>query len=81
MRLLNSYTLELEEYNGTDVPEYAILSHRWEEEEFTFEDLKTSATDAKKGYRKIKAACSLTRHYGLDYLCVDTCWAWECCPP
>jgi hypothetical protein len=73
MRLLNSYTLELEEYHGTDVPDYAILSHRWEEEEFTFEDLKTPTTEVKKGYRKIKSACSLTRHYGLDYLWVDTC--------
>lgn len=31
--------LSLVEIIGDDVPEYAILSHTWEEEEVTFKDL------------------------------------------
>jgi len=41
MRLLNSRTFKLETFqNVTETPPYAILSHRWEEEEVTFDDLR-----------------------------------------
>ena len=37
MRLLNTTTLELEEIIG-DRPAYAILSHRWQDDEVSFQD-------------------------------------------
>jgi hypothetical protein len=41
MRLLNIKTLKLEWFHGADVaPRYAILSHRWEDEEVLFEDVE-----------------------------------------
>ena len=41
MRLLNIKTLKLEWFHSADVaPSYAILSHRWEDEEVLFEDVE-----------------------------------------
>ena len=34
--------------------EYAILSHTWESEEVTFEDLKNGTWKNKAGFRKIR---------------------------
>ncbi|KAK1833626.1 heterokaryon incompatibility protein-domain-containing protein [Podospora conica] len=38
MRLLNTSTLELDEFVGNDIPPYAILSHTWGDKEATFQD-------------------------------------------
>jgi hypothetical protein len=43
MRLLNVSTREVEEFHGTDIPEYAILSHTWGSEEMTFHDMEAIA--------------------------------------
>jgi hypothetical protein len=45
MRLLNTTTntIKLEDFTGKDKPTYAILSHTWEDEEVTFQDLKQDA--------------------------------------
>ncbi|KAI1752005.1 heterokaryon incompatibility protein-domain-containing protein [Xylaria castorea] len=59
MRLINTKSLDLEEWFGSAIPKYAILSHTWEKEE-------------KIGYRKILAACHQVRRDSLDYLWVDT---------
>jgi hypothetical protein len=40
MRLLSASSLEIEEFMGHDVPQYAILSHTWGEEEVTFQDMQ-----------------------------------------
>jgi hypothetical protein len=40
MRLLNTHTIKLHEFIGQSIPKYAILSHRWEEEELTFQDIE-----------------------------------------
>jgi len=40
MRLLNTETLQLEEFSKVPLPGYAILSHRWGEEEVSFQDLQ-----------------------------------------
>lgn len=40
MRLLNTTSLTLHEFFGNSIPSYAILSHRWEDEEVTFQDLQ-----------------------------------------
>lgn len=38
MRLINTKTLQIEEFTGQKVPRYAILSHTWGNEELTFQD-------------------------------------------
>jgi hypothetical protein len=35
MRLLNTETIELEEFFDHGIPLYAILSHRWEQDELS----------------------------------------------
>lgn len=73
MRLINTTTFELEEYFGSNIPKYAILSHAWGIEEVSFQDwANPSRRIAKAGYLKIDSACRQARTDGLDYLWVDT---------
>src|ERR1700759_4216772 len=75
MRLLNCETLELEEFIGENVPTYAILSHTWENEEITFQEVSSGSQrfKEKKAYFKISKACHTALEQGLSYLWVDTC--------
>ncbi|KAH7312593.1 heterokaryon incompatibility protein-domain-containing protein [Stachybotrys elegans] len=74
MRLLNTETLELKEF-FRDIPPYAIVSHRWEEEEVSFQQLTKPEAKAMKGYAKIQQACAQARKHEpkLDYAWIDTC--------
>jgi len=38
MRLINTRTLKLEEFIGQQIPQYAILSHTWGDEEVSYQD-------------------------------------------
>ncbi|KAJ6779953.1 hypothetical protein PWT90_06599 [Aphanocladium album] len=73
MRLLNTSTLTLEEFYGSAIPEYAILSHRWLDGEVSFQDLQSGEAASKAGYAKIKLCCEQAAKDGLDYAWVDTC--------
>lgn len=61
MRLIDTKTLELLEFWGNKIPEYAILSHIWEKDEVTFQDWNhlsiAKRKKKKKGYFKIEMAC------------------------
>jgi len=74
MRLIKSSTFELE-YFSTDkfLPEYAILSHTWEEEEVLFADMEKGTAAGKAGYRKLLYACTQAMADSLDYVWIDTC--------
>ncbi|KAH8772412.1 hypothetical protein F5882DRAFT_410473 [Hyaloscypha sp. PMI_1271] len=56
-----------------DIPEYAILSHRWEAGEVTFADLMNGTGKGKTGYGKIEFCGKQARSDGLKYFWVDTC--------
>ncbi|CZR56363.1 uncharacterized protein PAC_06251 [Phialocephala subalpina] len=81
MRLINTSTLQLESFSSSkSTPPYAILSHTWgkDEDEVSFEDMKpkfrSSQTEKKYGFEKIKATCQLARNeYNLKYAWIDTC--------
>ncbi|EUC43529.1 hypothetical protein COCMIDRAFT_50334, partial [Bipolaris oryzae ATCC 44560] len=75
MRLINCLTLELEEFFGSNIPPYAILSHTWGNDEVTFLDLPlyTPATQARAGYQKIEFTCKQAISDNLEYAWVDTC--------
>lgn len=74
MRLINVNTMELEEFFDQEIPPYAILSHRWEKDEVTFQLYATSESRQKKaGYGKIKGFCRVVREDGIHYAWVDTC--------
>lgn len=83
MKLINTTTFELKQFPGgqiTEIPKYAILSHRWETEEVHFDDptiepgkRKLDRDGNKKGYYKIFKACHQAKAENLDYLWCDTC--------
>jgi hypothetical protein len=52
---------------------YAILSHTWEAEEVTFEDLQNGTGTKKAGYDKIRFCGEQARRDRLQYFWVDTC--------
>jgi hypothetical protein len=71
MWLLETATLTLKEFYH-ELPKYAILSHRWEEEEMTFGTLKSFSEDTK-GCRKVKNFCQIALKRRYAYVWVDTC--------
>ncbi|KAE8423525.1 ankyrin repeat-containing domain protein [Aspergillus pseudocaelatus] len=80
MRLLHtkeSHTgnLEILEFTDDRIPPYAILSHTWEGEEITFQDMPADAfhTKQKSGYDKVQRCCHLARTEGFDYVWIDSC--------
>ncbi|KAK0753788.1 heterokaryon incompatibility protein-domain-containing protein [Schizothecium vesticola] len=77
MWLINVHTLELEYFMGQNTPPYAILSHTWEDEEVTYQDMRQLTPDTgtrnKQGFAKIRETCRLAASDGLRYAWVDTC--------
>lgn len=75
MRLLSTYTadgLRLENFIG-DVPDYAILSHKWNDQEVSYEDVKSYRYEDFKGYGKLVKACERAAEDGFEWIWVDTC--------
>lgn len=82
MRLLRigdepNLTLTFEEFEGEDVPRYAILSHRWYEtqDEVTFKDVVKNRAEGKPGWEKIKGHAKVAKRHNINY-----CWVDTCCP-
>ena len=76
MRLLDSRTLTFHEFDHEESqPEYAILSHRWEDDEVTHKDMRKhrARAEKKKGYAKIQSCADRAREDGYSYFWVDTC--------
>jgi hypothetical protein len=76
MRLLNTTTSKLEEFEGNKISLYAILSHTWGDNEATFQDIEGADAEKKenkKGYEKIRMACSIVAADGFHYVWIDTC--------
>jgi len=73
MRLLNTFTLEVQEFLESRVPEYVILSHTWREEEVTLQDLLSGIAPTKKGYAKLTGCCKKAKDDGFAYCWIDTC--------
>ncbi|KAH6877076.1 putative ankyrin repeat-containing protein [Thelonectria olida] len=73
MRLLNTTSIEIEQFGDDAIPPYAILSHTWLEEEIIFQDLGQAHAASKKGYKKMTDFCSVARANGFQYGWMDTC--------
>jgi len=85
LRLLRIETLTVESHpvSGGKIPEYAILSHTWDGEEITFQDIqcgrdfderkKLLEERNKRSYDKIIGFCKLAEENGFEYVWVDTC--------
>ncbi|TGJ86423.1 hypothetical protein E0Z10_g2393 [Xylaria hypoxylon] len=84
MWLLNANTQELRTFYG-EVPEYAILSHTWGEDEITLQDLQkingnipTTNNEVNRlrnseGFTKITECCKQALKDELQWVWVDTC--------
>ncbi|KAJ5116243.1 hypothetical protein N7456_000591 [Penicillium angulare] len=83
MRLINIWSLQLEEFMDHNIPRYAILSHTWGEDEVTFQDMQdadSQKTLAKKGYTKIRRSCEQAREqFTTDYFTTNYIWVDTCC--
>ena len=75
MRLLHAGTIKFHEFHDSSTPSYAILSHRWEDEEVSYQELRDAvpAVRRKKGFLKIRQCCQQAMNDGLKYVWVDTC--------
>ncbi|RDA94826.1 hypothetical protein CP533_4313 [Ophiocordyceps camponoti-saundersi (nom. inval.)] len=72
MRLLRTQDYTIEEFAYDQVPEYAILSHRWTKEELSLQDVQGRIFD-KKGFDKIEGCCVRARADEFQYVWIDTC--------
>ncbi|TDZ36462.1 Vegetative incompatibility protein HET-E-1 [Colletotrichum trifolii] len=68
MRLLNTRTIEVEELIEGNIPAYSILSHTWEKEDVSFQDMERQAHSPKAGYQKLLAICAQSLRGGFDYI-------------
>ena len=75
MRLLNIHTLKLEDFTGKKIPRYAILSHRWGEDETSYKEFRAGIKKQRAGYRKIVEFCAFLRRQQCDLDFVVN-WAW-----
>lgn len=75
MYLINTDTLQLKEFIGKNTPKYAILSHTWEDEEISFQEIlhPTDEVKLKRGYQKVLHTALLAKEEGLQWCWVDTC--------
>ncbi|KAI6859333.1 hypothetical protein KC319_g80 [Hortaea werneckii] len=77
MRLINTETLEMHEFLPAHIPRYAILSHRWQEEEVSFKQYtkrqKYPEIQRLKGFAKIEQFCRIARERRKEWAWIDTC--------
>lgn len=66
MRLINTTTFELQEFFD-NIPHYAILSHRWEDGEVSFQDFQQGMGPKMKGWGKIKGCCDRSKGDGWQW--------------
>ncbi|KAH8801760.1 heterokaryon incompatibility protein-domain-containing protein [Xylogone sp. PMI_703] len=72
MRLLNVKTRLLEEFFEDSIPRYAILSHTWQANEVTFQDLQSSPKLSSRS-TKLEGCCRQAAKDRYGYVWIDTC--------
>ena len=72
MRLLNTQTLQFQEFFDSSLPIYAILSHRWDRVEPTYQTFRDSQYKAGPGYKKILDCCLFAAKRGRAWIWIDT---------
>ena len=73
MRLLNVGSFHLVEFVEEEIPPYAILSHRWGNDEVTLQHLNSGQYRGKAGYQKIWYTLEQAKRDGIEWIWVDTC--------
>lgn len=77
IRLFNSHNYKFMQFDDNEIPDYAILSHRWRgNNEVTNEEMEIKNRNDnidKPGFQKVLAACAKARKDRIDWLWVDSC--------
>ena len=75
MHLLNTSTRKIQTFLPGRIPPYVILSHRWEDEEVSYNDLTQPKEDLSKlkGWAKLDFLCSTMEKDGWEWVWMDTC--------
>lgn len=79
MHLINTTTLQLHTVIDEEEEEYAILSHRWQDEEVLYDDMRDLSQCRKSGKAKLEAfcveaqRCTTSRLQKFKYVWADTC--------
>lgn len=75
IRLLNTSTLELTEFIGSNTPSYAILSHTWGSQEVSLNEMRHNRAIArsKAAFTKIERCCEKALGDGYPFVWIDSC--------
>ncbi|KAK5994455.1 Vegetative incompatibility protein HET-E-1 [Cladobotryum mycophilum] len=73
MRLLNTSSLKLQEFDDESLPTYVILSHTWGQDEVLFDNIQDNTAAGRKGYAKVLACCQKAAKEGFEWVWIDTC--------
>ena len=75
MRLLHTTDLYFKEFLDKPYNEYAILSHRWGDDEATFQDFQRcrASKDNGQGVLKVLDFCKIAKEHGYEWAWCDTC--------
>lgn len=73
IRLIKTSDLSQHVFEGRSVPEYAILSHRWEEGEISLQELQGNLNQHKEGWLKLRQFCQYAERKGHQFVWIDTC--------
>jgi hypothetical protein len=77
MRLLHTKDFTFKEFIGENIPPYAIVSHRWSDEEVSHQDFLENRQSFLQGqcngygWLKIKKGCGIALSGGYDWLWVQ----------
>ena len=71
MRLLHTRDLTFQEFFEEWRPPYAILSHRWTDQEVSYKQYLEKSFSEGPGIEKVRNACAEARRRSLDWLWVD----------
>ncbi len=73
MRLLHTKYYRIEEFRATQIPLYAIISHRWGSQEIAYQDITRIQDGVGDGYEKMRRFCAVAASQGFEYAWADTC--------
>lgn len=85
MRLISTKDLQVVSIREDEIPPYAILSHTWDTDEVTLQDMqgfgakflstasRINILTAKQGLEKVLDAAKLAALEGYDWIWIDTC--------
>lgn len=80
MRLINIHTLDMKEFVA-GIPPYAILSHRWTDDEITLKEFRKRLKLDSVGYKKLIQFCKMVKRLesarpsfrNVEWVWIDTC--------